>query len=452
MSALKKFYSLPIEKIFLFLASIFTITSLFLIPVTTVPDEGTHAMAAWETFHQPIDKNAITDFNWLQHNQNGQPFRNSREDIESKSEGAISFRHYVNFFTHKIDLSNTKLTFSPSPFYIRYWPQALGMLVGQFVFPSYGVILTLGRLVNALIYIIGVYYLIKFIRRGKLALAAVASLPMMLHQAGSLSYDVANNLIVFTFFFFIVQLSLNRIMTLKKLGLLFLITLGLALTKANNLFLLYLLLFFDMDFDKSTGVLKSFYQFFLKYRKWIICAIFSVVVVGGLLYFRKYGGVKHIVLMLMNSMLNPQLNPDINGTMFEGIFGQFGWLEVNLPLWLIFVNLVVLVIVFLGEKASPITKMEGKAAFWVLPSQLLIIVLIMYQWALTAIGGHLNISIGTQGRYLTPYIVFYLFYVFSKRNIFQFDISENRLKSLVINTFLINFMMYVYLILIYYWV
>ena len=70
---------------------------------------------------------------------------------------------------------------------LAHLPQAIGMLIGRAIYPSYGVIMLVGRIVNALVYIIGMYFVIKAAKYGKLALMFISLLPMMLQQAASLS-------------------------------------------------------------------------------------------------------------------------------------------------------------------------------------------------------------------------------------------------------------------------
>ncbi|MCK1192349.1 hypothetical protein MX009_01710 [Streptococcus uberis] len=84
---------MKIEKIFLFLATLFIALFMFLVPVTQVPDETTHAIIAWDITHDAAKEDSLQ---WLAKHQ--------MEVISNKSSVApavISNKKLNRFFTEK---------------------------------------------------------------------------------------------------------------------------------------------------------------------------------------------------------------------------------------------------------------------------------------------------------------------------------------------------------------
>jgi len=115
------------EQIFLILGSIFISITIFLMPLNYVPDEATHATYAWTTFHaqQP---DSITWVGAIPHS------------------GKIEKQEYKKIFTKKIDLSKEKYQLNFKIKKIQHIPVIIGLFLGSIIYPSIGVMLTLGRI------------------------------------------------------------------------------------------------------------------------------------------------------------------------------------------------------------------------------------------------------------------------------------------------------------------
>ena len=189
----------------------------------------------------------------------------------------------------------------------------------------------------------------------------ISLLPMMLQQAASLSYDVLNYVFIAAFFVFYVNLSNDRKFTNKRFVELFILVILLWGSKANNLLLLPFLAMIDFNFEGQLSFLNLAYDFFKKYRKYFITA---VIVLGLLvLYFflKSRGGSFHFIWVMFNTMFLNQENGHLNTFLTIGIFGYFGWLATALPLWLIFIDIVILTLIFFSEDFK-MTKLEGVAS------------------------------------------------------------------------------------------
>ncbi|KFN88057.1 beta-carotene 15,15'-monooxygenase [Streptococcus equinus JB1] len=437
---------MKIEKLFLFLAVPCVALFMFLVPVTQVPDEGEHSRLAWEIGYNVKNED---EFNSL-------VFHQADAVLNSSSEPeALNKKVYRKLFEKKVDFSKDhfKLKFSIKK--LMHLPQFIGMLIGKAIYPSLGVILLAGRIVNALVYIIGMYFVIKAAKYGKLALMFISLLPMMLQQAASLSYDVLNYVSIACFFVFFVNLIKDRKITNKKFLQLILLILFLYSTKTNNLLLLPFLAMIDFEFEGFLEVLNPAYNFFKKYRWYFVTGAVCLGIVAFYFFLKGWGGTQHFIWVMFNTFFLQQENVNLNGLLTIGIFGEFGWLTTQLPLWLIFIDIVVLILIYLSEYL-PVTKTEGISSALIFPVQVLIIVVGMYfAWTLRSnpdnVGAN-RIAHGEQGRYFTPFLI-YLAPLFSLcQSKLRFEFSQKSIIKLSTIIILINVAVSFAVLWAYYWV
>ena len=106
---------------------------------------------------------------------------------------------------------------------------------------------------------------------------------------------------------------------------------------------------------------------------------------------------------------NPELNDNLNGILSLGMFGYLGNLTLQMPLWLIFIDIVVLTILFLSSKKGFLYKDFANASCILFILEVLAAVTVMYiAWTPIVLGQGANISVGAQGRYFTPFIILLL--------------------------------------------
>ena len=148
---------------------------MFVFPINRVPDETNHARMTWETLHKPTEKS----FKWMN---------------EIPSNDKVKLAEYKQIFAQKIDMSKEPFHFGVSLKSISFIPQLIGMTIGSWISPTVGMIIYMGRIFNALAYILGIYFLIRYFKYGKTVLMFISLLPIMVQQASSLSYDLMNYL------------------------------------------------------------------------------------------------------------------------------------------------------------------------------------------------------------------------------------------------------------------
>lgn len=432
---------MKIEKLFLLLAVPCIALFVFLVPVTEAPDEGMHASMAWDIFYD----NSKT-FDWLTLHQTD--IINNDTPIPAD----VSKEKYANFFIEKKDFSSDVFAPKISIKNIIHLPQVIGMLIGRAIYPSLGVMMMCGRLLNAFVYVFVMYFLIKHLQVGKLAMLFISLLPMMLQQAASLSYDVLNYVFIAAFFVFYVNLSNDRKFTNKRFVELFILVILLWGSKANNLLLLPFLAMIDFNFEGQLSFLNLAYDFFKKYRKYFITAVIVLGLLGLYFFLKSRGGSFHFIWVMFNTMFLNQENGHLNTFLTIGIFGYFGWLATALPLWLIFIDIVILTLIFFSEDFK-MTKLEGVASALIFPLQILAIIAGMYfAWTPKVLGPNASVSQGAQGRYFTPFLIYLapLFSVYKSK--LSVKVDSKFLVSLVTLMILINVAISTVVIVTYYWV
>lgn len=425
------------EKIFILLGTIFISIAILVMPLNRVPDESNHARMVWNILYRQTDDS----FQWMN---------------SVSTETAIDYEEYKEVFTEKIDLNHEEFDLSFGLKNIVHLPQLLGMMLGRVIYPSIGVMMMLGRIFNALFYLLGMYFVIKKLRYGKMALVFTSLLPIMVQQAASLSYDVANFVAISAFFALMSDLSITKVVTKKKALLLLLSTISLYITKYNNLFLLLLLFTMDLRFEdqfiRLNTTIEKIKAFVWKYKIALGALFFIVGIAGATLYFQRSVGITHFIHVMLNSTLNNNLNDHINGILTAGIFGYFGNFAIPLPMWMVFVDVAVLTILIGLQTEFKLNKIFGAFSGLMFPIQICVIIAGMYfQWTPIVLGENAIISVGAQGRYFTPFLIFLVPLFISFKDKLTITYKKDTICTLTIATLLINFLIMMYLVIPLFW-
>lgn len=425
------------QGIFLVLATLFIGISVFLMPINRVPDEMNHARMAWNSIFVRTD----TSFDWM-------------NSVSADTE--INKSEYKQLFTEKIDLSEEKFQPSFELKRIMHIPQVLGMILGSIVYPSIGVMVTLGRLFNAVFYIASMYLIITKTRYGKWSMVLLSLLPIMVQQAGSLSYDAANFVAILGFFAFLSLMIENPQINLKKLFQILLFALALYITKSNNF--LFLLLLFPINFILA-GKLSPLEKVNQHIRKLIFkykyILIVLLLVLGGLVGIKMFGGIqgiKELLLVLVRTLFNNNLNGHLNSILTVGMFGYIGLFSVEIPLWIIFIDVALLAFISALKSDFEIKKIFGFSSLAIIVIQILAIIAGMYYaWTPLVLGENAIISVGAQGRYFTPFLIFLVPFFISLKDSIKVEMSEKLLRFAIILTLVFNFIVSTGLVLDTYW-
>jgi len=409
------------EYIFLYIGSVFGLLSLFIMPVMTIPDEGAHF--------------------WLSY---GMFSKNERipEGIMISAEDSASYvkdgTYIDRLFKEKADLDGDSLQFnvskslvgiyasndsgprSVSSFDLPRLPQALGVAVGHAIYPSIGVMTTIGRIFNLAFFLVAIFLIIRHVRFGKLAIAFLALFPMIIHQAASLSHDVVNIVVIFAWTALMINLFMQKApITRKQLVLTTLLAVALVATKPSNILLLAFLPLLPLALYKST----SLFTWLRKRMPTIVISRRTLWTVGGIAigligigalyvidaYLDRHGvGTSTFVQVLFNTFFRTDINTQLDPIVTTGIVGHFGWLWYKLPEWLVFAHLSVFALILLGDKVPKVSLRFALASLGIFIMSVAIITVGMYfLWTLDPMvaGPGAKFIQGVQGRYFTPLLI-----------------------------------------------
>ena len=431
----------PIENVFLVMSTVILGIMIFVMPLNRVPDESTHAFNSWATIYNK----SKDSFTW---------------STSLSQKAPIERAEYKKVFTEKIDLSHERFRLGFTRKTIQYLPQALGMWLGSLIYPSVGVIITVGRLINSLFYIISLFFIIKYMKNSKIALAFIALLPISIQQAASLSYDTANFVAISFFFAIITNLVEERVISKKYIVPLFLALVGLFLTKTNNLSLILLLPFIGLllpeRFQLINRKLKQFYAFCNKRKYWLVTASAMLLLIGAIIYLRNKEGITHFSQIMINSLFNNKVNPALNSVVSAGIFGFVGLFHIQFPLWLLFFDVGVLTLLLFSGDEHQVLDTSRKpyviAMTTIFPLQVALVFAGMYfSWTMKVLGKDANISTGSQGRYFTPFLIFFAPILMRLQNSMGGTVNRKLMERIFVITILVNFLITIYLIMCVYW-
>ena len=412
------------ENFFLVIALTYGIAIMLLTPPYQVPDEIHHFYRAYqvsERHFKPIQKDqrlggeipvAIT---------------NSTVDMLKVRWSAVRQTSYTEIDDDFnipllpdekdfVDFPNTAL-YSP----ISYIPQAFAIAVLRklnlpLLYIFYG-----ARLFTFLVWVIGIFYVLKMLPLFKWLFALLALLPMSLYINSSLSADSVTNSLAFISIAYILKCAFSKNQfTHRNFIILSLLTLLLACAKIvyTPLILLYLIIPLKKFRTKK--------MFLIYFTAILFISIISILALSGNVkssyipyysYNEQYR-TQNIDVYIgsdMTAQLNNVLNNPIGFThviscsltapfdMYSvGYVGTFGWLDLTLPVWIVILAyLVIISTAILEGSSNKITVTWLQRSVLITTMAIIICFLILSQYiTYEGVGGdHVGLM---QGRYFIP--------------------------------------------------
>lgn len=404
---LDKVFSKP-EIVFVWVATIFGFLTITLFPILNAPDDNIHFQISYAIFSS--NKKAGDDIVL-----NESIVLNAAKDHQyahffNKSTTAERDGFAVNVGVPVFD-GRTKA----SAFDIMHLPQAIGVLMGRLVHPSLGVMVTTGRIINLLLYITCLYLIIKTVTRGKWVFVMLACTPILIQQAGSLSYDPINAVAIFAWMGFVINLysSSNRSgMTKRELFTCVALLLFLILTKQSNVLLLTLLLAIPCKRLLSISIYKKIMTYAKQpvFKAAIILLFTCLALVAGYVLAKKLlAGHAFHPLQLATVLQNTFFirNELIDATTI-GVVGYFSNFYYHLSAWIVVIWFIALFVLMLSDKIFNVSKrLAVTSAIVFVATVLLITIGMYYAWAMTPerLGLAAAVADGIQGRYFTPLLI-----------------------------------------------
>ncbi|MEW6040967.1 MAG: DUF2142 domain-containing protein, partial [Elusimicrobiota bacterium] len=332
------------EKMFLIFSIFYGLSILFITPPFQVPDEFNHYYRilqisegkfipeknAQKVLGGRIPKNAVFNDTIFA----GLPFH---------PENKVKFYDTVSYLNDRIN--NKEKIFVEFPntaihFPLAYFPQLIGIFIGKIFDLSPILMLFFGRIFNLAVWVILIYYAIKFCPIKKWLIFLLALTPMSIFQATSLSTDNFTNAVSFLLLSLILHYSNDdNILTKEKYFILFILTACLVLAKTAVYFPI-IFSFFLIPAWKTHG------------KKNLVVSQFLLVLIPLLLVtawtmtwgtHNPYAGLREsnpapaeqLTYIIKNPILFTKTMLTTIHSNFDfychSFIGRLGWLDVSLP-------------------------------------------------------------------------------------------------------------------------
>lgn len=388
-----------IHKSYLILSlTIGTIFSLFM-PLFNEPDGQYHLAVSGKVVNTIIDTSRY-----------GEPKIDSGMTRQGSSfkNGTRFEKYYLNkavFISDKEMPRDVRYSLLDFTFWGHLIP-AIGLLIGKFIYPSIGVMITVARLLSVLINSIFLYLIIKYLKFGKLLYFSIFLSPVAMNSFASLSYDTTGFVTV-AFLMMLVFNTLEDKKISKKTRYMF----GLAATfillgaKWNYWLLIVLWPILELTY---TNYFASFRKFILlsveritsKKRNIFLFCLFLLFfgLVVAIILTRNHGGLflvvqRYLMTFGYNYAGMNLLSNDITSWLAAPYPSQN-----YIPTWISAVWYLMIFLVLFSEKKFVKNKFLGYLAL----SLFFIGVFGVYYTMLDYNGARTSYIEGVQGRYFTP--------------------------------------------------
>lgn len=418
-------YRDKIERMFLtFAIPIGMMYAIYMIP-TFVPDENVHLYRAYQI--------SIGNFIEKRENQNDASVEIPTNIYESTIDNNRETKYgdvYSNIFGNN-DYSKTTSVQNYAQNYcpILYIFSSFGLFIGRIMQLNPYITLYLAKIFNFISFLVLGYYTIKKIPFGKLLVLAYFMMPMMLHQATSISADSLSNSVPLFFIAYTLQLLKRKeTMNLKEEILYYFLIAVIAVAKTVYMPLAFLSLLFigNNNYSKTK-----------KTRIILISTITSVVISAGWYmfgmisypdprgYISEHGinGTEQIKYILSNpieyaKVLYHTLDEKLESYVFSLVGSNLGWLNIGVKTITI-TGFIVLVVgaPFLSKHEK---TLNNKERLWIglifLGTVLFILTALYVGW--TSVGS--GMVEGIQGRYFIPIVILPLLCLCIKEKYIEF--------------------------------
>ncbi|QDK70485.1 DUF2142 domain-containing protein [Lactococcus protaetiae] len=408
-----------IHKIYLILALLIGMTLSIAMPLFNEPDGQYHYTAATNIAGLSNDLSAYGEIEitsgidqQIPHYQNGNFFK--------------------TYFKNKIKRMPMKelprLNYIPSKSGFNYWSHitpAIGVWIGHLIYPSMGVMVVVGRLFSTFISVLSMFFIIRWVKAGKLLFFAVSLSPVIANSFSSLSYDATTFVITAFSIALAINITFKQKVEIKDFILFTLSAVMLWFGAKTNMKILIILVPFIMvvtyisnmrrkegrelsdDFQENNRK-KSLKVIGVAVT--IACFIIGLV---GLAIF-KPTLLFSLYRILISHLIN--VTPGLTGnSIFQSILAS-PYPQINYtPLWLSAVWCVLIVLIILTEKKyvwAPIISWFALFLFLLgFGAVYYSFVTFVGQTAIVTQNRAVGAVVGVQGRYFTPTLILFSLFI-----------------------------------------
>ena len=410
--------NLPVHKIYIVLALLFGIIFSIAMPIFHEQDGQYHFAASSAMVDLPVNLSNYGEYvvgsgmdNQKQFYQNGTHFQQfylqkvqiiPQEDVPRKI-NALSSKFNYDYMGHIIP--------------------ALGVWVGYHIYPSLGVMTVVARLFNLIVCATMMFFIIKWVKKGKLLFACVMLSPVAIISFASLSYDAINFVWVAFLIAYMINMSLRSKLVLRKeLPILAVLGVTSVLWFKTN----FLLLFAMPAIILVNYLISNYYgddavRQKSKYRVIAVVSFLTFIVGSGAFYYWTHsnGGVRYVVSRLWASF--GILSTPTSSQVSQTLLAQTNRMTNGIPFWIAGVWFALLICILLVEDKYVKSKVISFGALGVFGISILVVYMAFISYN-NAISGQIY---GVQGRYFTPELL--LLSLFMGNEAFKLKIKPKRI-------------------------
>lgn len=418
------------QGFFAFIATLFGLSFLIIIPPFQNPDEDVHFFRAYQVANFQIASESIKDgrefggslpasfWETLKINYQGLHGGQLRfNDDEKYRLGALkqSLETPLNSDDQKEFGFTSSSIYSP----ISYIPHAVGIFIGKVLGSPPVLMMYLGRLSGLLFYLISIYYLIKILPVKKWAFTGLFLLPMILVQASAVTADTVLSVSVAAVIALLLYARENKRLSVAQLIVMG-IAVGSAVLSKQVFFLVIPLLLLIPNEVFANRIKKAVYVAstgLLAIACYVAWAAIGNTSKGMQLSVNSGSGANvqgQLEFLLQNPLdipmifANTFLTAERGNGIFESLAGNFGWLDTQMPFVGVILVYIIITLIFFTDYTRYVR--EKKQTFnhtlaftsFLLFSAIGVSLYVAY----TAVSG--AAIAGLQGRYYVPVLIILL--------------------------------------------
>lgn len=432
-------FSENIHKVYLFLAIFFGLIFSVAMPFFNEPDGQYHFVASSSLVGLTTDISRYGEPTISTGMTNQQP---------SYKDGTRFEKYYltkINIISNKDLPRNVNLKVTTYDFWGHVIP-GVGVWLGYHIYPSMGVMITVGRMFSVFVYSLIMCLIIKRMKRGKELAALLMLSPVSLNQFASLSYDPTGYLVAIGVIATAINIITRKRFTHRDLivgvlwGLLTIIA-----TKQNIWFMLaiYPVVFLAVESRLRNVIVASFHKIWglLNKNKWILSIASMIGIVGFLLVISlmtlKYGGPVYVLRrFVMTFVYRYSTGPTVGDIVISWLASPYPAYS-RMPYWTVCVwYLIVFLVAFSGKK-----YVQYKTVSYAALIILVLGIVGTYYGFLNFGSGTSSVIEGVQGRYFTPTLLLLSIWGGCKRFKLRINSDNIILLSSLFIVFLTNSML-----------
>lgn len=397
---------MPVEKVFLLLVIPFGLLFIALLPCGQTPDEAAHYMRTYG-----ITKGELI-VPQTETNNGGSELPSALSEVFYSSIRKGIYGEIAEDMSFGTDGDVREYNYAPAALYnpIVYLPQTMGVLLGKLFHAPLVIGVYLGRLFDFVVFVLLIYYAIKYAPKFKNFILFMALFPVTLQEATSLSPDALTIGLSVFLISFVCYLAYGKKgkMNRKELSVLYVLAIIIGFCKI--VYLPLLLLYFLIPTERFGGVKQR------RLHAAIMCGIVFLLNAGWLLISSRYlvavrAGVNpgeqvkymmshpHYFLTSLLATMSARLDY-WSSTMFGMSLGHY---EIYLPQIYYYLYLVIFLLLLVQNSERFVIKKSDK---WIIISVCIIVYCLIatslyIQW--TPVGDYY--IDGIQGRYFLPILL-----------------------------------------------